>query len=128
MQAVIPLLLFHQVILCTSMKINHTENPTLSNYEDDTTELTTSTLHLVIPNLNKNMIKDTMRRKNNKTLKMRKRQKRSIGSLKINNFLRQDIEEVQSAPPSFVALVFIDLIAALFTINAIAALLFVASR
>ena len=91
--------------------------------------ISTSTLQFVVSDLEMNIERQenvtnfTMKRMNNK-----KRRKRSIGSLKINNFLRQEMEEFQSAPPSFVALVFIDLIGALFTINAIAALLFVASR
>ena len=41
---------------------------------------------------------------------------------------KEYLEEQPFSPPSFVALVAIDLIAALFTFNAIAALLFVATR
>ena len=57
------------------------------------------------------------------------RRKRSIGSVKLTGFLKpkDDDDTSHSAPPSLVALVFLDIIAGLFTFNAIAALLFVAN-
>lgn len=57
------------------------------------------------------------------------RRKRSIGSVKVRGFLKpkDDDDTYHSAPPSLVALVFLDIIAGLFTFNAIAALLFVAN-
>merc|ERR1719342_91214 len=64
-----------------------------------------------------------------KSKKILSRKKRNIGSVKMQGILKKEYLEEQSfSPPSFVALVAIDLIAALFTFNAIAALLFVATR
>ena len=58
----------------------------------------------------------------------RQRTKRSIGSVKVRGFLKpKDDDSSQSAPPSLVALVFLDILAGIFTFNAIAALLFVAN-
>ena len=57
------------------------------------------------------------------------RLRRSIGSVKLQGYLTQKLEQDQAiVPPTFVALVFIDVIAAIFTFNAIAALLFVANH
>ena len=64
-----------------------------------------------------------------KSKKILSRNKRNIGSVKMQGILKKEyLEEQPFSPPSFVALVAIDLIAALFTFNAIAALLFVATR
>ena len=58
----------------------------------------------------------------------RRRTKRSIGSVKVRGFLKpNDDDSSHSAPPSLVALVFLDILAGIFTFNAIAALLFVAN-
>ena len=57
------------------------------------------------------------------------RLRRSIGSVKLQGYLTQKLEQDQAVvPPTFVALVFIDVIAAIFTFNVIAALLFVANH
>ncbi len=66
--------------------------------------------------------------KTRKNMSLRRR-KRSIGSVKVRGFLKPKDEDdtSHSAPPSLVALVFLDIIAGLFTFNAIAALLFVAN-
>ena len=64
-----------------------------------------------------------------KSKKILSRKKRNIGSVKMEGILKKEyLEEQPFSPPSFVALVAIDLIAALFTFNAVAALLFVATR
>ena len=58
-----------------------------------------------------------------------RRIKRSIGSVKVQGLMkpRDEDDSYQSAPPSLIALVFLDIIAGIFTFNAIAALLFVAN-
>ena len=67
--------------------------------------------------------------KKRKKMSVQQRRKRSIGSVKVRGFLKpkDDDDTFHSAPPSLVALVFLDIIAGLFTFNAIAALLFVAN-
>ena len=67
--------------------------------------------------------------KNNRKKMSLQRRKRSIGSVKVRGFLKPkaDDDTSHAAPPSLVALVFLDIIAGLFTFNAIAALLFVAN-
>ena len=58
-----------------------------------------------------------------------RRQRRSVGSLKVKTFLKSQFEEdPPPSPPSLVALVALDIVAALFTLNAIAALLFVSNN
>lgn len=56
----------------------------------------------------------------------RQRTKRSIGSEKVRGVLKpkEYDESYTAAPPSFVALVFLDIIAGIFTFNALVALLY----
>ena len=69
-----------------------------------------------------------LRGRKRKTRISRQRRKRSIGSVKVRGFLKpKDDDSSPSAPPSLVALVFLDILAGIFTFNAIAALLFVAN-
>ena len=73
-------------------------------------------------------IRMSLRGKERKIKISRQRTKRSIGSVKVRGFLKpKDDDSSQSAPPSLVALVFLDILAGIFTFNAIAALLFVAN-
>ena len=61
--------------------------------------------------------------------KQRKRITRSIGSLKVSKILKTQIEvDPSPSPPSLVALVALDILAAIFTLNAIVALLFVSAN
>ena len=64
--------------------------------------------------------------KNKRKIFTQRRTKRSIGSVKIQGFLKpkEDDDSYNTAPPSFVALVFIDIIAGIFTLHALAALLY----
>ena len=65
-----------------------------------------------------------------KKILKKRRLRRSLGSVKLQGYLKQKFLEDQdtAVPPTFVALVFIDVIAAIFTFNAVAALLFVANH
>ena len=73
-------------------------------------------------------LRKSLRGKGRKIKISRQRTKRSIGSVKVRGFLKpKDDDSSQSAPPSLVALVFLDILAGIFTFNAIAALLFVAN-
>ena len=73
-------------------------------------------------------IPESRRGKEKKNKISRQRRKRSIGSVKVRGFLKpNDDDSSHSAPPSLVALVFLDILAGIFTFNAIAALLFVAN-
>ena len=61
--------------------------------------------------------------------KERKRITRSIGSLKVSKIWKTQFEADPSpSPPSLVALVALDILAAIFTLNAIVALLFVSAN
>ena len=73
-------------------------------------------------------LRKSLRGKWRKIKVSRQRRKRSIGSVKVRGFLKpKDDDSSPSAPPSLVALVFLDILAGIFTFNAIAALLFVAN-
>ena len=65
-----------------------------------------------------------------KKILKKRRLRRSLGSVKLQGYLKQKFLEDQdtAVPPTFVALVFLDVIAAIFTFNAVAALLFVANH
>ena len=62
----------------------------------------------------------------NKRKVFRQRTKRSIGSKKVRGVLKpkEYDDSYNAAPPSFVALVFLDIIAGIFTFNALVALLY----
>ena len=64
--------------------------------------------------------------KNKRKIFRQRRTKRSIGSVKIHGFLKpkEDDDSYTAAPPSFFALVFMDIIAGIFTLHALAALLY----